>query len=184
MTSIPDWALAARDQWKWRGQARPPFAVTPGPGQVSVWDYPRPPRFVSDSREVVIRWGDSEVARTRRAVMVLETSHPPSFYLPWDDVARHLLQPAAGSSFCEWKGPARHWSLAYGHERLPGVAWSYPQPFAGAEAIANCVAFYPRALECTVDGETVLPQPGGFYGGWVTSELVGPFKGEPGSEGW
>jgi hypothetical protein len=95
-----------------------------------------------------------------------------------------LLQPAQGGSFCEWKGPAQYWSLVDGERRLPGVAWSYPQPLAGAEALAACVAFYPAALECTVDGAPVTAQPGGFYGGWITPELVGPFKGDPGSEGW
>jgi uncharacterized protein (DUF427 family) len=184
MSTPPDWLRAAREHWQWRGNTRPPFATPPGPGLASVWDFPRPPRLAPDTREVVIRWNDLEVARTRRAVLVLETAHPPSFYLPWDDVARHLLQPAAGQSFCEWKGPARYWSLVHAHERLPNVAWSYPQPLPGAEALANCVAFYPRDLECSVDGARVLPQPGGFYGGWITPELVGPFKGEPGSEGW
>jgi uncharacterized protein (DUF427 family) len=150
-----------------------------------------------DAREVVIRWGDVEVARTRRAVLVLETSHPPSFYLPWDDVARHLLKPALGGSFCEWKGPARYWSLetsvesslergkpTNGQQQLPNVAWSYPHPMAGAEMLADCVAFYPTHLDCRVDGAAVQAQPGGFYGGWITPELVGPFKGEPGSTGW
>lgn len=146
---------AARDQWQWRGQARPPFAAAPGPGQTSVWDFPRPPRLVVYTREVVIRWGNVEVARTRRAVLVLETSHPPSFCLPWDDVARHLLKPAVGGSFCECKGPARYWSLKRlrerrmpdgGQQQLPNVAWSYPQPMAGAELLADCVAFYPANL--------------------------------------
>jgi len=149
-----------------------------------VWDFPRPPDLVTDSREVVIRWGDVEVARTRRAVLVRETSHPPSFYLPWNDVARHLLSAAPGSSMCEWKGPARYWTLNDGQRQLPNVAWSYPQPMAGAGALADCVAFYPAALDCSVDGARVLPQPGGFYGGWITPELVGPFKGVPGSQGW
>jgi len=184
MTSIPDWARAARDHWFWRGDQRPPFAETPANGQTSVWDHPRPPQIAADTREIVIRWGDVEVARTRRAVKVLETAHPPSFYLPWDDVVRHLLQPAQGGSFCEWKGPARYWTLVDGDRRLPGVAWSYPQPMAGAEALANCVAFYPAQLECTVDGARVQAQPGGFYGGWITPDLAGPFKGAPGSEGW
>jgi uncharacterized protein (DUF427 family) len=158
--------------------------VTPAAGQVSVWDFPRPPCVVADSREVVIRWGDLLVARTRRSLLVLETAHPPSFYLPWDDVVRDLLVPASGSSFCEWKGPARYWTLSDGVRRLPGVAWSYPQPLAGAELLAPCVAFYPASLHCTVDGAPVRPQPGGFYGGWITPELVGPFKGDPGSAGW
>ena len=184
MTLVPEWARSARDQWQWRGQERPPFAVVPGPGQASVWDYPRPPRLCADPREVVIRWGGVEVARTRRAVRVLETAHPPSFYLPWADVERRFLQPCPGSSLCEWKGPAQYWTLVDGDRRLPGVAWSYPQPLAGAEALADCVAFYPQNLDCRVDGDIARPQPGGFYGGWITAELVGPFKGEPGSHGW
>jgi uncharacterized protein (DUF427 family) len=184
MSELPEWVLAARQQWHWHGQVRPPFSTPPGPGQVSVWDFPRPPRLALDTREVVVRWGEVEVARTRRAVLVLETAHPPSVYLPWVDVARHLLQPAPGRSFCEWKGPARYWSLVEGERRLAGVAWSYPQPLAGAEALADCVAFYPAALECSVDGAAVSPQPGGFYGGWITPELVGPFKGVPGSQAW
>jgi uncharacterized protein (DUF427 family) len=184
MASTPDWLRTARDHWQWRGQARPPFATAPKPGQVSVWDFPRPPRLALDTREVVIRWGEREIARTRGAVLVQETSHPPSFYLPWSDVAREWLEPAAGGSFCEWKGPARYWSLVDGKRRLDNVAWSYPEPLAGAEPLADCVAFYCRDLDCRIDGAPVLAQPGGFYGGWITPELVGPFKGEPGSEGW
>jgi uncharacterized protein (DUF427 family) len=184
MSTPPDWLRAARDQWQWRGQGRPLFAVTPGPGQVSVWDFPRPPALAPEAREVIVMWGGLQVARTRRAIRVLETAHPPSFYLPWSDVARHLLQPAPGGSYCEWKGPARYWSLVDGDLQLPGIAWSYPQPLAGAEALADCVAFYPTELDCRVDGAPVRPQPGGFYGGWITPELVGPFKGEPDSSGW
>jgi uncharacterized protein (DUF427 family) len=178
---------AAREQWQWRGQSRPPFAQVPGPGQVSVWDFPRPPQVVADQREVVIFWGALEVTRTRRALQVQETAHPPSFYLPFSDVQRGLLQPAPGNSFCEWKGPAQYWSLVDPAQRLAPlvqVAWSYPAPLAGAEALADCVAFYPAALQCTVGGAPVQPQPGGFYGGWITPELAGPFKGASGSAGW
>ena len=184
MPDIPDSIQSARSQWHWRGQGRPLLATVPEPGQSSVWDFPRPPRLPSDTREVVVRWGDTEVARTRRAIRVLETAHPPSCYLPWDAVDRHLLRPATGSSLCEWKGPARYWSLVHGDSRLLRVAWSYLHPLAGAEALATCVAFYPAALYCRVDGAAVRAQPGGFYGGWITPELVGPFKGEPGTEGW
>lgn len=184
MPTTPTWLESARAHWNWRGQSRPPFAIAPGPGEVSVWDFPRPPKLVPDSREVVIAWNGVEVARTRSAVMVLETAHPPSFYLPWRDVNRTLLQPGRGSSFCEWKGPASYWSLVHGGQSLPNVAWSYPQPLPGAEALADCVAFYPAQLDCTVNGEKVIAQPGGFYGGWITPELVGPFKGERGTEGW
>lgn len=184
MTLLPDWVAAARAQWQWRGQARPPFAMVPGLGQESVWDYPRPPRIASDVREVVVRWGEMEVARSRRALRVLETSHPPSFYLPWGDVARHLFESAPGESHCEWKGPARYWRLVDGARRTQSVAWSYPEPLAGAELLADSVAFYPALLTCTVDNARVQAQPGGFYGGWITPELVGPFKGEPGSATW
>ena len=184
MTLSSSWLEAARSQWVWTGQARPPFAIAPGPGQVSVWDFPRPPQLAKDSREVVIRWGHLTVAHTGRAVLVLETAHPPSFYIPWSDVDQTLLKRGSGGSFCEWKGPATYWSVTTGERSLPNAAWSYPKPFAGAEAIADCVAFYPADLECTVNGEKVAPQPGGFYGGWITPELVGPFKGEPGTQGW
>ena len=184
MTQTPTWLEAARAHWNWRGQTRPPFATAPGPGQVSVWDFPRPPRLVKDSREVVIYWDDVQVARTQGAVLVLETSHPPSFYIPLTDVDRTLLRQAAGSSYCEWKGPAAYWSLASGTQVLPNVGWSYPKPLKGAEDIAGYIAFYPSNLACTVGGEKVTPQAGGFYGGWITPELVGPFKGDAGTQGW
>ena len=174
----------ARAQWRWRGQARPPFAVPPAAGQESVWDYPRPPRLVPDAREVVVHWRGQVVARTTRALRLLETAHPPTFYLPPADVDAALLQPAPGSSFCEWKGPARYWHLVDGAHTLRAVAWSYPQPLPGSEAVTGHLAFYAHDLHCTVGGAAVRPQPGGFYGGWITPELVGPFKGDPGSEGW
>jgi uncharacterized protein (DUF427 family) len=181
---LPESVIAAREQWHWRGQGRPPYAVVPAPDQFSVWDFPRPPQIVPESRAIVVSWGDLHVARTVRAVRVVETAHPPSFYLPWEDVAPGLLKPAAGSSFCEWKGPARYWTLVDRDRRLERVAWSYPSPLAGAEALKDRVAFYARDLTCTVDGETVQPQAGAFYGGWITSELTGPFKGGPGTEAW
>lgn len=180
----PAWLDAARAQWQWRGRQRPPFAAEPAPGQTSVWDFPRPPRLAAEAREVRIDWGGVQVACSQRAVRVLETGHPPTYYLPWDDVVRELLEEAPGRSYCEWKGPARYWSLVDGDRRLPSHAWSYPAPLAGAEPLAGCVAFYARGLHCTVGGLPVTPQPGGFYGGWVTPDLAGPFKGAPGSEGW
>jgi len=184
MTDSSSWLQAARDAWQWRGSNRPDFAELPGPGQVSVWDFPRPPRLVPDSREVVVMWGNLEVAHTKRSIMALETAHPPTFYLPWEDVNQNLFQPAGGGSFCEWKGPAKYWSLVNGAHSLVKVAWSYPSPLPGAELIKDCVALYATSLQCTVGGQPVTPQPGGFYGGWITPELVGPFKGVPGSSGW
>ena len=184
MSSIPEWALRARAGWRYHGQARPPFAVVPGPGEESVWDYPRPPRVAPDAREVVVRAGGVEIARTRRAVRVLETASPPTFYLPWGDVRREHLVAAPGASTCEWKGEARYWSVLVPGTRLDRAGWSYATPFAGFDGIGDHVSFYPARVECWVGGARVSPQPGHFYGGWVTPEVVGPFKGEPGSGGW
>ena len=170
--------------WPHDGTRRPRFALPTSPGQESVWDYPRPPRIVADAREVIVRAGGIEVARTRQALRVLETASPPTFYLPWADVQRDLFTPAAGGSFCEWKGRARYWTVQAGDMTLQAAAWSYPQPTEAFDTIADCVSFYPARLECFVDGIRVAPQPGRFYGGWVTPEVVGPFKGEPGTEGW
>ncbi len=175
--------LASRRAWTWRGQERPPFARTPGPGEESVWDYPRPPRIAPDEREVVVRLGDRVVARTRGAVRVLETASPPTFYLPPGDVQTDRLVATEGSSFCEWKGRAVYWALA-SDETGAAIGWSYPDPSRRFRELRDHFSFYPGRIACFVDGERVRPQPGRFYGGWVTSEVVGPFKGEPGSEGW
>jgi uncharacterized protein (DUF427 family) len=174
----------ARSQWHWRGQIRPPFADVPQQGQVSVWDFPRPPELVQDARTIEVRWGETLVARTCSAWAVRETAHPPTFYLPMADVNSALLQAAGRGSFCEWKGPALYWDLTDGERRLPQVAWSYSQPLDGAEPLADCIAFYAHHLDCTVGGAKVMPQAGGFYGGWITPDLSGPFKGEQGSGGW
>lgn len=170
--------------WSYRGQRRPPFAIEPGPGQESVWDYPRPPRVERDMREVTVSVGDTEIARTRRALRVLETASPPTWYLPLDDVRRDVLEPATGASSCEWKGVASYWSVVVGATRLVRVAWAYADPALAFAALRGHVAFYPAPLDCRVDGRRVRPQPGGFYAGWITPEVVGPFKGEPGTESW
>lgn len=149
-----------------------------------MWSYPRPPDLVPDSREVVVRWDDVEVVRTTGAWRVLETAHPPGWYLPSQDVTPDLLHPATGSSVCEWKGRAVYWDLVDGDRRLERVAWSYPSPTRRFSPIAGYVAFYPTHLTCTVDGEVVVPEEGGFYGGWITPDVVGPFKGAPGTWGW
>lgn len=166
------------------GRQRPSFAVVPRRGQESVWDYPRPPRLAPDCREVIVRAGDTLVARTVRATRILETASPPTFYIPIEDVVPGVLEPAAGASYCEWKGRARYWSVRAGGRVIERAAWSYPEPLPGFEAIGRSVAFYASTLECAVDGERVRPQPGGFYGGWITGDVVGPFKGEPGTLGW
>lgn len=161
--------------------------VTPdpvAPGQESVWDYPRPPALRPDGREVVVRWGGVEVARTSRAIRVVETSHPPGWYLPPTDVRLDLLQPGSGASACEWKGRARYWDVVTADGRLPGAAWSYPEPTRRFRPIAGYLAFYPTDLTCMVDGVPVRAQEGSFYGGWITPDVVGPFKGGPGTWGW
>ncbi|MEV5971512.1 DUF427 domain-containing protein [Streptomyces sp. NPDC051921] len=153
----------------------------------SVWDYPRPPRVVADSRHVVVRNGRVTLADSHRCLRVLETSHPPVFYVPRPDVRIELLSVSARRSLCEWKGAATYWSLRgkAGRPPVPDVAWSYEAPRPGFEAIAGHLAFYPDRVEaCTVDGERVRTQPGGFYGGWITEEITGPFKGGPGTWGW
>lgn len=183
--TLPDWARRGRGGWHWTGVKRPPFAVAPGPGQESVWDYPRPPRLDWVDRHVVVRLAGTVIAETRRAARVLETAHPPTYYLPRDDVRMEQLVSVAGSSGCEWKGVASYWTVHSedGHIVERG-AWSYDEPFPEFAPIQGYLSFYPARFECVIDGERVLPQAGGFYGGWVTSELTGPFKGEPKSAGW
>ena len=157
----------------------------PGAGQESVWDYPRPPRVERSAAEVVVVLGGIEVCRTRQALRVLETSHPPGWYLPIDDWLPGALEPAAGSSLCEWKGVAAYLDVVGGDRRAASAAWTYPEPVAAYEVLRRTVAVYPAAMDgCTVGGERVRPQEGGFYGGWVTDDVVGPFKGGPGTRGW
>ena len=156
-----------------------------GDGQESVWDYPRPPVLVRSTRHVVIRVGEAVIADSRRAWRVLETFHPPSWYVPRADVAPGVLRPSSvASTVCEWKGAATYWDVATPGADLPAAIWSYETPTARFAALAGAVTGYPARLECTVDGERVRPQEGGFYGGWITADVVGPFKGGPGSWGW
>lgn len=156
-----------------------------GPGQESVWDYPRPPRLEPEPRRLRIVHRGVTVADTVRGLRTLETSHPPTYYFPPEDVAAALLQPAGGGSFCEWKGRAAYWDVVIGGERLARVGWSYPEPTGGFASLAGYLAFYCAPFDqCLVGDEAARPQPGGFYGGWITSWLAGPFKGGPGSQFW
>ena len=169
--------------WEYRGQKRPPFAETPGPGQESVWDYPRPPKLVPDGRLIKVLHGDHILATSNSALRILETASPPSFYLPPQDVNWEMLEPAPGRSRCEWKGSANYWYLS-SNPALGVVGWSYPMPTPAFERIRGFISFYPALLACYVSNERVLAQPGDFYGGWVTREIIGPFKGEPGTGHW
>ncbi len=155
------------------------------PGQESVWDYPRPPALRGCSLPILIRLGGQVICETTRSWQVLETSHPPTYYLPQDDFVAGALRPAAGSSFCEWKGAARYLDVVGGGRTASRAGWYYPAPSPRFVALAGHVAVYAGAMdECLVDGERVTPQPGGIYGGWITSSVAGPFKGVPGSSGW
>lgn len=136
-------------------------------------------------RRVIVEFAGETIADTTRALRVLETSHPPTYYLPPEDVRRELLRPAQGSSSCEWKGAASYVDVVVGDHVAHDAGWYYPKPPARYSALRDHVAFYAgRVDRCTVDGVVVTPQPGGFYGGWITPDVVGPFKGEPGTRDW
>jgi uncharacterized protein (DUF427 family) len=158
-----------------------PQRVEPGPGQESVWDYPRPPAVVPYAGRVRVVHDGVAIVDTTAAIRILETSQPPAFYMPPADVRVDLLGRADGASWCEWKGSSGYWDLG----DRPQVAWSYEHPTAAFAAIAGYFAFYAQKVdECWVDDERVMPNPGMFYGGWITSKVVGPFKGGPGTMGW
>lgn len=156
-----------------------------GPGQESVWSYPRPAIAEPSPAHVVIEHRGFRIADTRRSVRTLETSHPPSYYIPPADIASGVLRAAGGNSFCEWKGVAVYWDVTIGDVVLPRAGWSYPDPTRAFALLRDHVAFYAAPFErCSVDGATATAQPGEFYGGWVTATLAGPFKGVPGSRLW
>lgn len=153
----------------------------------SVWDYPRPPRMERSERVLKIVHAGETVAETTRAFRILETSHPPVYYLPPGDVAmRWMRESKRRGSFCEFKGVATYWDLAVpGAAVVEGAAWSYAAPTGSYAALKAYLAFYASRVDaCFVDGEQVQPQPGDFYGGWITSHVSGPFKGSPGTMGW
>jgi uncharacterized protein (DUF427 family) len=169
--------------WKYTGEERPYFAQEPGPMQESVWDYPRPPVLVSCDALVEVRWDGNMVASTRSSMRVLETASPPTYYLPGDDVDWKQLVRLGNSSYCEWKGTATYWALISDSDATI-VAWSYESPSEYFRNIDGCISFYPGRIACFVSGERVKPQPGQFYGGWVTSSIAGPVKGAPGTGHW
>ena len=159
--------------------------IEPGPNQESVWDFPRPPRLEDFSELIKVVVGDTVIAESDRCKRVLETSHPPVYYIPPADISMDLLRPTDRQSWCEWKGIARYFDVVVGARIIPNTAWAYPSPTDAFEPIRDYVAFYPNLVDaCFVGEEQVQPQAGGFYGGWITSNIVGPFKGEPGTRGW
>lgn len=162
-----------------------PTPIPPKPGQESVWDYPRPPRLEPTSKRIRAVLNSETIVDSTRAYRVLETSHPPVYYVPLEDVKKGVLESSSNSSFCEWKGGARYYTLRVGDRVVRDAAWYYPNPTPGFMPIKHFVAFYAGRMDaCFVDDERVTPQPGEFYGGWITADVVGPFKGEIGSWGW
>ncbi len=162
-----------------------PERIEPAPGQESVWDYPRPPRLEPVAERLKVDFAGRTVAETKAGYRVLETSHPPVYYVPMGDCVRSFLVSAPGRSLCEFKGAARYWSLSVGGRQAENAAWSYPDPTPAFAPIKDCLAFYASRVDaCWVGDELVTPQEGDFYGGWITSRVVGPFKGPPGTMGW
>jgi len=162
-----------------------PIPETPAPGQESVWKYPRPPALEHAGAHVRIVFAGVTIAESRRPALVKETSHPPVYFLPPEDVRADAVRPSAGPSFCEWKGEAAYFDVVAGGRIAERACFTYPSPVPRFRAITGWMAFYAGAMdEVTVDGERVTPQPGGFYAGWITSRVAGPFKGAPGTMGW
>ena len=171
---------AMRSKWRYRGGSRPHFSVQPGPGQESVWDYPRPPEISLDSRCLDVSYDGRKIARSASTKKVVETAGAPTFYFASGDVDTDCLVSSNRTSVCEWKGLAVSVDLIAGPK---DVGWRYIDTFPEFTEIGGFYAFYPGKLDCRIDGETALPQGGGYYGGWITSDLVGPFKGDPGTSG-
>lgn len=164
-----------------------PKPIKPGPGQESVWDYPRPPRLEPTSKHVRVIFNGQVIADTNQAIRILETSHPPVYYLPMSDVKMEYFSELSPGrdTFCEFKGKARYFDLDVNGKKAPAVAWTYPNPVKSYEALKGYLALYPSRMEaCYVGDERVKAQEGDFYGGWITSEIVGPFKGGAGTWGW
>lgn len=170
--------------WKYNGKERPHFADKPGKEEESVWDYPRPPALSPDRRTVEIRWMGKQIARSSSIIRLLETASPPGFYLPPEDVIDEYFTVSERTSFCEWKGSATYYDIDVNGRKLPLAAWSYDNPNPAFRSIAGYISFYPGKVDCFVGSIKVKPQPGQFYGGWLTPEIVGPVKGEPGTGGW
>jgi uncharacterized protein (DUF427 family) len=170
--------------WQHTGTHRPEFALEPGPGQESVWDYPRPPSIEAEQRLVEVKYKQTLIARSNQIYRVLETASPPTFYLPPEDIDFQYLKENTSSSFCEWKGQASYFDLQHENGLIQNVAWCYRNPLPRFVLIKDYVCFYPSRLDCFVDGAKVKPQTSDYYGGWITPEIVGPFKGDPGTETW
>jgi uncharacterized protein (DUF427 family) len=162
-----------------------PQRIPPGPGQESVWDYPRPPRTEDSTKHIVVICNSVTIADTHRAKRVLEASSPPVYYIPPEDIRVEYFTRTSHASFCEWKGNAGYYTVTVCDKRFENAGWYYANPTPAFREIRNYVALYAGKMDaCYVDGERVQPQAGDFYGGWITADVVGPFKGESGTQGW
>ncbi len=162
-----------------------PQRIEPKPGQESVWDYPRPPALEPVSKRLQVVFNGVTIADTTRGYRVLETSHPPVYYIPPEDIQMQYLQATPKQSFCEWKGVAGYYTIVVGEKQAANAAWYYTEPSDRFADIKDYVSFYASRMDtCYVDGEEVQAQAGDFYGGWITSDIVGPFKGGMGTWGW
>ncbi|MDZ7683421.1 MAG: DUF427 domain-containing protein [Fodinibius sp.] len=159
--------------------------IEPGPGQESVWDYPRPPKLENCDEVIRVTFNGKEIVRSSNAKRVLETSHPPVYYIPQQDIQMQYLHEIPGTTYCEWKGQAHYFDVTVGDQTAKKAAWNYPNPTGKFQSMAGYLAFYAHKMgSCHVGDEKVNAQKGGFYGGWITSDIVGPFKGEAGTAGW
>ena len=162
-----------------------PQRIEPEPGQESVWDYPRPPKLEPSSKRVRIIFNGIEIANSTKSQRVLETSHPPVYYIPPEDIQMEYLEPTSRQSFCEWKGGANYYTIVVGDKQVPNGAWYYRNPTPAFASIKDYLAFYPSKMDaCFLNEEKVQAQQGDFYGGWITKDIVGPFKGGAGTWGW
>jgi uncharacterized protein (DUF427 family) len=185
MSKIPKDLSGEVNKWRNVQRVRPTDIIIPGPGQESVWDYPRPPRVEPVKSRIRVEFQGIVIADSKKTYRVLETASPPAYYIPQGDIQMKYLEASNRSTLCEWKGKARYWTVRVGKKYSENAAWSYPEPWVGFELITDYIAFNASKMDaCYVDNERVLPQPGNYYGGWITWEIVGPFKGEPGTEGW
>lgn len=181
--TIPNWLQKARTHWQFKGEQRPDFAETPNKGQRSVWDFPRPPILEKTTKLIKVKYKGELIAGSAEAMMILETAHPPTYYIPPQHVKKDILVKIPDkSSFCEWKGAATYWALKDKPQIM--VGWSYAKPYDEFSALTDYYSFYPDVLDCYVDDEKARRQPGNFYAGWITDEFVGPFKGEPKTGHW
>lgn len=178
-----NWLGKSSKFWVYKGSERPPFAIEPRGGQRSVWDFPRPPILERESKPIVVSFQGKKIVDSIVALAVLETASPPTYYIPQCDIDMSLLiKLSAKKSICEWKGNAIYWALKI--KNTLSIAWSYPNPFPEFELLKDYLAFYPQHLDCYVDCKIVKTQAGEFYAGWITADLTGPFKGEPGTGHW